>query len=58
MQEIFNDSLELHIHRADSPEALLYNLRSSTNVFINEELVPLEVALDATAMEKFIAALL
>ena len=58
MQEIFIDALELHIHRADSPEALPYNLRSSTNVFINEELVPLEVALDATAMEKYITALL
>jgi len=58
MQEIFKDALELHIHRADSPEALSYSLRSSTNVFINEELVPLEVALDTTAMEKYIAALL
>ena len=58
MQEIFKDALELQIHRADSPEALPYNLRSSTNVFINDELVPLDVALDATAMEKYIAALL
>lgn len=58
MQEIFKDKLELHLYRADSPEALPYNLRSSTNVFINEELVPLDVALDATAMEQYIAALL
>lgn len=58
MQEIFKEKLELHVHRTDSPEALLYNLRSSTNVFINEELVPLEVALDASAMEQYIAALL
>ena len=58
MQEIFKDALELLIHRAGSPEALPYNLRSSTNVFINDELVPLDVALDATAMEKYIAALL
>lgn len=58
MQEIFKDKLELHVHRTDSPEALPYNLRSSTNIFINEELVPLDVALDAAAMERYIAALL
>jgi len=58
MRDIFKDQLELHVHRTDSPEALPYNLRSSTNVFINDELVPLDVALDATAMEKYIAALL
>ncbi len=46
------------MHRADSPEAIPYNLRSSTNVFINEELVPLDVALDTTALEKYITALL
>ena len=46
MQEIFKDALELQIHLADSPEALPYNLRSSTNVFVNDELVPLDVALD------------
>jgi hypothetical protein len=58
MQEIFKEKLELQIHRADSPEALPYNLRNSTNVFINDELVPLDVALDAIAMEKYIVALL
>ena len=58
MQEIFKDNLELHILRTDSPEALPYRLRSSTNVFINEELVPLEVALNTAAMEKYIADLL
>lgn len=58
MRDIFKDKLELQVHRTDSPEALPYNLRSSTNVFINDELVPLDVALDATAMEKYIAALL
>lgn len=58
MRDIFKDKLELHVHRTDSPEALPYNLRSSTNVFINDELVPLDVALDATAMEKYIATLL
>jgi hypothetical protein len=58
MQDIFKDKLELHVYRTDSPEALPYNLRSSTNVFINEELVPLDVALDTAAMEQYIAALM
>jgi hypothetical protein len=57
MPEIFKDKLVLYVHRTDSQEALPYNLRSSINVFINEELVPLDVALDVTSMEKYIAAL-
>jgi len=57
MQEIFKEQLELHVHRTDSPEALPYNLRSSTNVFVNDELVPLDVATSEAAMEQYIAAL-
>lgn len=48
----------MHIHRADSAEAMPYNLRSSTNVFINDELVPLEVVTSETAMEQYITALM
>lgn len=55
MKEIFQDRLNLRIIRTDSPEALAYNLRSATSVFVNEELVPLEVATSATAMEQFLA---
>jgi hypothetical protein len=58
MKEIFKDTLEMHIHRADSAEAMPYNLRSSTNVFINDELVPLEVVTSETAMEQYITALM
>lgn len=58
MQAIFKDKLELHIHKTDSAEAIPYNLRSSTNVFINDELVPLDVATSETEMEKYIAALM
>lgn len=54
MKDIFKDKLELHIHRADSPEAIPFNLRSSTNVFINDELVPLDVATSEIEMEKYI----
>jgi hypothetical protein len=58
MKEMFQDKLELQVHKTDSMEALPYKLRSSTNVFINEEPVSLDVVLDATAMEQYIAALL
>nr|WP_319586536.1 hypothetical protein [uncultured Desulfobulbus sp.] len=58
MQEIFKDGLELQIHRADSPEALPYNLRSSTNVFVNDELVPLDVATSDTAMKSYLTAII
>ena len=49
--------MELQIHRTDSPEALPYNLRSSTNVFVNDELVPLDVATSDTAMENYLNAI-
>ena len=58
MQEIFKDALELQIHLADSPEALPYNLRSSTNVFVNDELVPLDVETSDTAMENYLTAII
>jgi|GEM_PF-2054043 len=58
MQKIFKERLELHIHRADSAEAIPYNLRSSTNVFVNDVLVPLDVATSEKVMEQYIAALL
>ena len=58
MQEIFKDRLELQIHHADSPEALPYNLRSSTNVFVNDELVPLDVATSDMAMENYLNAII
>ena len=58
MQEIFKEALELQIHRTDSPKALPYNLRSSTNVFVNDELVPLDVATSDTAMENYLNAIM
>ena len=54
MKEIFQDKLNLRILKADSPEALAYSLRSATSVFVNEELVPLDIATSATAMEQYI----
>ncbi len=56
MKDIFKDKIELHIYRADSPEAIPYNLISSTNVFINDELVPLDVATSEIEMENYITS--
>lgn len=55
MKEIFQDRLNLRILRTDSPEAMAYALRSATSVFVDGELVPLEVATSATAMEQYLA---
>ncbi|MBV5329519.1 MAG: hypothetical protein JZU65_18150 [Chlorobium sp.] len=57
-QGIFKENLELLIHKADSAEAIPYNLSSSTNVFINDEWVPVEVVTSEIEMEKYRAALL
>ena len=57
MKEIFQDKLEVQVHRTDSMEALPYKLRSSTSVFINDELVPLDVATSGTEMEKYLNSL-
>jgi len=58
MQEIFKDKMELRIFKTDSPEAIPYNLRSSTNVFINEELVSIDVATSETEMKKYITSVI
>jgi len=45
----------LAIHLVDSEEADKYELRGSTTVFINDELVPLDVATSAEKMEAYLA---
>ncbi len=54
MKEVFGDKLELHIYTTDSPEALKYNFRSSTNVLFEGELLPLPTALDAGKLQEFL----
>ncbi len=56
MKEIFGDELNLSIFTLDSMEALQYNFRSSTNVLLNEELVPLDTALDKEKMKDFLTS--
>jgi hypothetical protein len=57
MQILYKDTLDLQIYRTDSMEAVPYKLRSSTNLFINDELVPLDVATSETALEKYLIAM-
>jgi len=54
MQERFKEQLDLHVHTTDSPEATAYNLKGSTNIFVNQQWVPLDVA---TSTEKMAAYL-
>jgi hypothetical protein len=54
MKEIYQDKLDLQIYRTDSIEAVPYKLRSSTNLFVNDKLVPLDVAISETALENYL----
>ncbi|QTA93963.1 Uncharacterized protein dnm_100730 [Desulfonema magnum] len=54
MKEDFKDSVDLHIYKNDSEEAKDFEIRSSTNVFVNEESVPLEAALSNDKMKAYL----
>jgi hypothetical protein len=54
MQERFKDQLDLHIHTTDSLEAAPYSLKGSTNLFVNQEWVPLDVATSKEKMETYL----
>ncbi len=57
MEEKFKKQLELKIYRSDSEEAKAYNVRSSTAVFVNREMVPLDVATSEEKMTAFLKAI-
>jgi hypothetical protein len=58
MQERFKDQLDLHIHTTDSPEAAPYSLKGSTNLFVNQEWVPLDMATSKEKMETYLNSLI
>jgi len=58
MQEQFTNQLDLHIHTTDSPEAAAYALKGSTNLFVNQQWVPLDVATSKENMSRYINDLL
>lgn len=54
MQERFKGQLDLHIYTTDSPEAAAYSLKGSTNIFINQQWVPLDVATSKEKMADYL----
>lgn len=56
MKEKFFDKLHLKIYTTDSPEALPYQFRSSTNVLLEQEYVPVDIATDAEKMSDYLAS--
>jgi hypothetical protein len=58
MKEYFGERLDVQIYTLDAAEAKPYSLefRGSTNVRLDNEWVPLNVAIDKTMMEAFLAA--
>ena len=57
MKEKFGERLDVKIYTLDSEEAKEYALefKGSTNVLLNKEWVPLNVALDKSKMEDFLS---
>lgn len=58
MQEQFGGQLTLRTYLASAPEAAAFNLRGSTNVFVNGEWIALEVATDREKMAAYLNGLL
>ena len=55
MKKIFGDKLKLNIYTTDSLEALKYNFKSSTNVLLDDNLVPQDISLDKQKMKDFLS---
>ena len=55
MKELFGEKLELNIYTTDSEEAQKYNFKSSTNVLLDQVLVPLDVSTDKSKMKDFLS---
>lgn len=58
MQEQLGDQLDLHIHTTDSPEATAYSLKGSTNLFVNQQWVPLDIATSKEKMAEYLKNIL
>ena len=55
MKEKFDDRINLNIYTNDSEEAKGYTILSSTNVYVNDQLVSPEIALDKKRMLEYLA---
>ncbi len=58
MKEQFGEQLELKVLLNDSVEARNYPLKGSTNVYINGEWIPLEVATSKENMKHYLGKVL
>jgi hypothetical protein len=58
MKEQFKDAIDVQIHLNDSEAAQGYELRGSTTVLVNEQRVPLDVALSKSNMADYLAELM
>jgi len=54
MKKCFEDSIELNFYTNDSQEAKEVEIKGSTSVFVNDEAVPLDVALSNEKMESYL----
>ena len=54
MKKKFDDKIELNIYQNDSEEAKAYTLLSSTNEFVNDQLLSREIALDEKRMYDYL----
>jgi len=55
MKDMFGEKINLSIYTTDSEESRKYNIRSSTNVLFEGEMIPLETALDKNRMKGFLS---
>lgn len=58
MKTIFCDQVDVEVLLNDSALAQQYTLKGSTNVFVNEELVPLDVATSKENMEGYLKSMI
>jgi transglutaminase-like putative cysteine protease len=58
MKEKFGDQIELKVLLNNSEEAKNYSLKGSTNVYINGEWIPLDVATSKENMKHYLRKLL
>jgi len=54
MKDKFGEKIDLHMHLTDSEEAKRYPLKGATSVLVNDEWVPLDIALSEERMSDFL----
>ncbi|MCK9391945.1 MAG: hypothetical protein M0Q01_10345 [Syntrophales bacterium] len=56
MKEKYGDRLEIQIYTTDSIEAEAYDFKRSTNVLLEKEFVPVDIATDRNKMDVSLSA--